>query len=81
MFFSLFSLLEFILLITNGFAIINKERVLNKFIKSRQHSFDSNDSNSITLRLVNLILSIQTVLRIPLIIANSFVIVFKLLFG
>ena len=30
MFFSLYSLLEFLLLILNGFAIINRERVLNK---------------------------------------------------
>ncbi|KAI1724912.1 CHORD domain-containing protein [Ditylenchus destructor] len=70
MFFSLYSILEFVLLVLNGFAIINRERVLNKIVKQRQHSFDGSDS-SVTYRLVNLILSIQTVLRVPLIFANS----------
>jgi len=80
MFFSLYSLLEFALLILNGFAIINRERVLNKYLQGKQHSFDASDS-SVTLRLVNLIVSIQTVLRVPLIFANVIVIVFKLVFG
>ncbi|KAI1715453.1 CHORD domain-containing protein [Ditylenchus destructor] len=76
MFFSLYSILEFVLLVLNGFAIINRERVLNKIVKQRQHSFDGSDS-SVTYRLVNLILSIQTVLRVPLIFANSLVICYN----
>lgn len=80
MFFSLWNLLEFLLLVLNGFAIINRERVLNKYIKQRQHSFDSGE-NSVAYRFVNLVLSIQTVLRVPLIFANSVVIAFKLVFG
>uniref|UniRef100_A0A915EFX4 Immediate early response 3-interacting protein 1 n=1 Tax=Ditylenchus dipsaci TaxID=166011 RepID=A0A915EFX4_9BILA len=71
MFFSLYSLLEFLLLVLNGFAIINRERVLNKFIKQRQHSFSGSEDSSVAYRFVNLVLSIQTVLRVPLIFANS----------
>uniref|UniRef100_A0AC34QLS4 Immediate early response 3-interacting protein 1 n=1 Tax=Panagrolaimus sp. JU765 TaxID=591449 RepID=A0AC34QLS4_9BILA len=78
--FSLYSILEFVLLILNGFAIVNKERVLDKYLRNHQHSFHSNDA-SVMMRLVNLILSIQTVLRIPLIMVNSMVIVVKLLLG
>uniref|UniRef100_A0AC35F5W1 Immediate early response 3-interacting protein 1 n=1 Tax=Panagrolaimus sp. PS1159 TaxID=55785 RepID=A0AC35F5W1_9BILA len=78
--FSLYSILEFTLLILNGFCIINKERVLNKYLRNNQHSFHSDDQ-SIIMRLVNLILSIQTVLRVPLIPINIVVIVFKLLLG
>ena len=63
MFFSVFSILEFILLIVNGFAIINRERVLNKYLKNRSVGFSSNTDGSIILRLTHLILSIQTVLR------------------
>uniref|UniRef100_A0A1I8B6S3 Immediate early response 3-interacting protein 1 n=1 Tax=Meloidogyne hapla TaxID=6305 RepID=A0A1I8B6S3_MELHA len=60
---SLYQILEFSLLVVNGFAIINKERVLNKYLKNRQHSFHEDSENSITLRLVNLVLAVQTVLR------------------
>uniref|UniRef100_A0A7E4VB62 Immediate early response 3-interacting protein 1 n=1 Tax=Panagrellus redivivus TaxID=6233 RepID=A0A7E4VB62_PANRE len=78
--FSLYSILEFTLLVLNGFAIVNKERVLNKYLKNNQHSFHGEDS-SVTMRLVHLILSIQTVLRVPLIAINTVVIVFKVLLG
>uniref|UniRef100_A0A915EGX0 Immediate early response 3-interacting protein 1 n=1 Tax=Ditylenchus dipsaci TaxID=166011 RepID=A0A915EGX0_9BILA len=83
MFFSLYSLLEFLLLVLNGFAIINRERVLDKIIAKRQLTFEdqSSEGSSVTYRLVQLVLSIQTVLRVPLIIVNSLVIVFKLVFG
>ncbi|KAE9546282.1 hypothetical protein FO519_010506 [Halicephalobus sp. NKZ332] len=79
--FSLYSILEFTLLILNGFAIVNKERVLNKYLRNNQHSFHQSNDESVVMRLVNLILSIQTVLRIPLIGINVVVIVFKLLLG
>nr|CAD2203723.1 unnamed protein product [Meloidogyne enterolobii] len=78
---SLYQILEFSLLVVNGFAIINKERVLNKYLKSRQHSFHEDSENSIVLRLVNLVLAVQTVLRFPLIFLNIIAIIFKLLFG
>ncbi|KAL7078976.1 hypothetical protein ACQ4LE_001040 [Meloidogyne hapla] len=78
---SLYQILEFSLLVVNGFAIINKERVLNKYLKNRQHSFHEDSENSITLRLVNLVLAVQTVLRFPLIFLNILAIIFKLLFG
>nr|CAD2142770.1 unnamed protein product [Meloidogyne enterolobii]CAD2142858.1 unnamed protein product [Meloidogyne enterolobii]CAD2174982.1 unnamed protein product [Meloidogyne enterolobii]CAD2177271.1 unnamed protein product [Meloidogyne enterolobii]CAD2177294.1 unnamed protein product [Meloidogyne enterolobii] len=78
---SLYQILEFSLLVVNGFAIINKERVLNKYLKNRQHSFHEDSENSIVLRLVNLVLAVQTVLRFPLIFLNIIAIIFKLLFG
>jgi len=80
MFISFYSIFEFTLLILNGFAIINRERVLNKFL-NRQHTFNNESENSVLLRLVYLIQSIQIVLRVPLIAANSIFIIFKLIFG
>ncbi|CAD5209419.1 unnamed protein product [Bursaphelenchus xylophilus] len=77
MFFALFSLIEFFVFILNGFAIVNRERVLNKYLKSREHSFDSQSQDSAVFRLVQLIISIQTVLRVPLIFLNSLIIVSK----
>ncbi|KAI6182092.1 Macrophage erythroblast attacher [Aphelenchoides bicaudatus] len=81
MFFALFSLVEFFVLILNGFAIVNRERVLNKYLKNRQHSFDHQQQESAIFRLVQLIVSIQTVLRLPLIFINIFIITVRLVVG
>uniref|UniRef100_A0A914HE65 Immediate early response 3-interacting protein 1 n=1 Tax=Globodera rostochiensis TaxID=31243 RepID=A0A914HE65_GLORO len=78
---SLFTMLEFSLLVLNGIAIINRERVLNKYLMNRQHGFGTESDQSVVFRLVHLILAIQTVLRVPLIALNIFVIVIKLLLG
>ncbi|CAD5206536.1 unnamed protein product [Bursaphelenchus okinawaensis] len=78
MFFALFSLIEFFVFVLNGFAIVNRERVLNRYLKSREHSFDNQHQDSAFYRLVQLIISIQTVLRVPLIFLNSLIIVVKL---
>uniref|UniRef100_A0A183C5Y9 2-oxoisovalerate dehydrogenase subunit beta, mitochondrial n=1 Tax=Globodera pallida TaxID=36090 RepID=A0A183C5Y9_GLOPA len=74
---SLFTMLEFSLLVLNGIAIINRERVLNKYLMNRQHGFGTESDQSVVFRLVHLILAIQTVLRVPLIALNIFVIVIK----
>lgn len=81
MFFALFSLLEFFVLVLNGFAIVNRERVLNKYLKKRQHSFDQHANESALYRLVQLIISLQTVLRVPLIFLNVFIITVRLVAG
>ncbi|KAI6221317.1 Macrophage erythroblast attacher [Aphelenchoides fujianensis] len=81
MFFALFSLVEFFVFILNGFAIVNRERVLNKYLKNRQHSFDHRQEEGPLVRLAQLIVSIQTVLRVPLIFVNIFIIVVRLVVG
>ncbi|KAI6179661.1 Immediate early response 3-interacting protein 1 [Aphelenchoides besseyi] len=81
MFFAFFSLIEFFVFILNGFAIVNRERVLNKYLNKRQHSFDNRQDDSALYRLAQLIISIQTVLRVPLIFVNIFIIVVRSVFG
>ncbi|KAK0423706.1 hypothetical protein QR680_008288 [Steinernema hermaphroditum] len=79
---SFYGLLEASLLVVNGLAIINRERVLNKIVKNNQYSsFDSNQQNSVKMQLVNLVTAVQTVMRIPLIAINIFVILIKLVLG
>uniref|UniRef100_A0A0K0F7W4 Immediate early response 3-interacting protein 1 n=1 Tax=Strongyloides venezuelensis TaxID=75913 RepID=A0A0K0F7W4_STRVS len=79
-----YNLLEASLLVLNGIAVINRERVLNKWLKSRQTSFDYGQphvSTGAADQILNLIVSVQTVMRIPLIFMNLLVIFYKLILG
>uniref|UniRef100_A0A0N5AP94 Immediate early response 3-interacting protein 1 n=1 Tax=Syphacia muris TaxID=451379 RepID=A0A0N5AP94_9BILA len=79
---SLYGLLEASLLILNGIAVLNKERFLRKIgLLSPSNSFDSVNQNSVKQQFVNLVLAVQTVMRIPLIFLNTLVIVLKLVLG
>ncbi|TKR96397.1 hypothetical protein L596_010416 [Steinernema carpocapsae] len=61
---SFYGLLEAMLLVVNGIAIINRERVLNKIVKNSQfQTFDNTQQNSVKLQMVNLAIAIQTVTR------------------
>ncbi|CEF67246.1 Macrophage erythroblast attacher [Strongyloides ratti] len=65
-----YNLIEASLLVLNGIAIINRERVLNKWLKSRQNTFEYGQPHTSTGaadQILNLIVSVQTVMRIPLI--------------
>uniref|UniRef100_A0A0N4ZMR8 Immediate early response 3-interacting protein 1 n=1 Tax=Parastrongyloides trichosuri TaxID=131310 RepID=A0A0N4ZMR8_PARTI len=79
-----YNLIEASLLVLNGIAVINRERVLNKWLKSRQNTFDYGQPQATagaTDQILNLIVSVQTVMRIPLIFINILVILYKLILG
>uniref|UniRef100_A0A1I7Z1U7 Immediate early response 3-interacting protein 1 n=1 Tax=Steinernema glaseri TaxID=37863 RepID=A0A1I7Z1U7_9BILA len=78
---SFYGLLEASLLVVNGLAIVNRERVLNKIVKNSQYSSFDNQESSVKMQLVNLVIAVQTVMRIPLIAINIFVILVKLVMG
>lgn len=78
---SFYNLLEAILLILNGIAILHRERFLRKYgFSVPSHSFDP-ESGSVKTQLINLVLAVQTVMRMPLIGINIMVIVIKLVLG
>lgn len=78
--FSLYSLLEAALLCVNAICVLHEERFLAKFGWSAdQRGFE--DSPGVKTQILNLIRSIRTVMRIPLIGLNVLVIVLKLAFG
>ncbi|CAJ0575345.1 unnamed protein product, partial [Mesorhabditis spiculigera] len=79
---SFYGLLEAGLLILNGIAVLNRERFLKKIgFGQPTHSFDGSDQGSVKHQVIALISAVQTVMRMPLIVVNIFVIVFKLLLG
>lgn len=82
MMFSLYAILEASLLVLNGIAVLNKERFLKKIgLTTSSNSFEMPDPSSIRMQLINLIVAVQTVMRVPLIAVNIFVIAVKLLLG
>ncbi|SHO77238.1 Similar to S.cerevisiae protein YOS1 (Integral membrane protein required for ER to Golgi transport) [Malassezia sympodialis ATCC 42132] len=73
------------LLFINAIAILNEERFLSKVgwsTNSRGNGFDypSNEA-SVKQRLVHLISAVRVLLRIPLIVINTVVIIYELLLG
>ncbi|VDM95475.1 unnamed protein product [Thelazia callipaeda] len=77
-----YGLLEASLLVLNGIAVLNRERFLSKVgLSVSNYSFETVDSLSFKMQVVNLIAAVQTVMRVPLIAVNIFVILMKLLFG
>ncbi|XP_053211881.1 immediate early response 3-interacting protein 1-like [Panonychus citri] len=86
---TLYNLFESILLIVNGIAILHEERFLKKIGCGRdQNNINFNQPYGIPppqpgvkANVLNLIHSIRTVMRVPLIFFNVVTIVFKLLIG
>ncbi|MFH4982135.1 hypothetical protein AB6A40_008844 [Gnathostoma spinigerum] len=80
---SFYGLLEASLLVLNGIAILNRERFLKKFgLSSPVATFEMPaQSPTVKQQLINLILAVQTVMRVPLIGINLLVIIIKLLVG
>ncbi|KAH9405803.1 Immediate early response 3-interacting protein 1 [Tyrophagus putrescentiae] len=95
--FSLFTLLEAGLLVVNAIAILNEERFLNKIGWGRDSMMINAQMSSPyagtygqpspgggmtpKMQLMNMIHSIRTVARVPLILINIIVIGIKLIFG
>ncbi|XP_060071163.1 immediate early response 3-interacting protein 1-like [Ylistrum balloti] len=78
--FGLYSLIEAVILCLNAVCVLHEERFLAKFgWGTDQRGFG--EDPSMKTQLLNLIRSIRTVMRIPLIGINILVIGFKLLLG
>lgn len=72
------------LLLLNAVAILSEDRFLNRLGWTSQNNqfnqFD-NGGSSIKTRLINLISATRTVLRLPLILVNTIVILYLVPFG
>ncbi|XP_054570777.1 immediate early response 3-interacting protein 1-like [Eptesicus fuscus] len=80
--FTLYSLLQVVLLCVNTIAVRHEER----FLKNTGWGTDQGigrfgEEPRIKSQLINLIQSVRTVMRVPLIIVNSVATVLLLLFG
>lgn len=80
--FGFYSLLEAALLCINAVAVLNEERFLNKVGWGSDQTIGGfGEEPGMKSQLVNLIRSIRTVMRVPLIFLNIFTILLKLVFG
>lgn len=74
---SIYALLQSALLVVNAVAILNEDRLLRPYGLARNQVDRSEES--FKARTLDLIHSVQTVMRIPLLFVNSFVILVKLI--
>lgn len=74
---SLYSLLQSALLVVNAIAILNEDRLLRPYGLARNQVDRS--EQGFKSRTLDLIHSVQTVMRIPLLFVNSFVILIKMI--
>ncbi|KAJ5172993.1 Protein transport protein Y [Penicillium capsulatum] len=78
-------LLYVIILIINAIAILSEDRFLARIGWGRTQAEPgfgaSYDSSSVKAKSINLIASVRTVMRIPLIIINTIIIVYELILG
>jgi len=79
--FGLYSLLEASLLVLNAICVLHEERFLAKFGWSTQHNRGFGESGGIKSQILEIIRSVRTVMRIPLIFINCLVITKKLILG
>ncbi|XP_071585758.1 immediate early response 3-interacting protein 1-like [Heliangelus exortis] len=80
--FSLYSLLQAALLIINAIAVLHEERFLRHVgWGSDQGIGGFGEEPRIKAQLTNLIRSVRTVMRVPLIAVNSVTVILLLLFG
>ncbi|KAG5354926.1 Protein transport protein [Yarrowia sp. B02] len=81
--FGLGRLIYVILLLVNSAAILSEDRFLNRigWGSSEPAGFGQAQDQSVKNKLINLISAIRTLLRIPLIIANTLVIVYEVVLG
>ncbi|XP_026176698.1 immediate early response 3-interacting protein 1-like [Mastacembelus armatus] len=80
--FTLYSLIQAAILCVNAVAVLHEERFLSKIgwgVDQNVGGFG--DEPGIRAQLMNLIRSVRTVMRVPLIAVNSVCIVLLLLFG
>ncbi|KAJ5125495.1 hypothetical protein N7448_004815 [Penicillium atrosanguineum] len=85
LFFGLGNLFLVVILIINSIAILSEDRFLARIgwgRTSAEPGFGATyDSTSVKAKTINLIASVRTVMRIPLIIINTVVIVYELVLG
>ncbi|CAM9011137.1 unnamed protein product [Wickerhamomyces anomalus] len=91
--FGLGKLFYAILLLVNAIAVLSEDRFLKRSESEKltsvtvglgqdtQPSFNPNNEGSTKSRIINLISAIQTLLRIPLIVVNTVVIIYELILG
>ncbi|NWR37556.1 immediate early response 3-interacting protein 1 [Myiozetetes cayanensis] len=80
--FTLYSLLQASLLIVNAVAVLHEERFLRHVGWGTDQGIGGfGEEPGIKAQLMNLIRSVRTVMRVPLIALNSITIVLLLLFG
>ncbi|KAL4933854.1 hypothetical protein ASPSYDRAFT_46710 [Aspergillus sydowii CBS 593.65] len=84
-FFGLGRLVYVIILITNSIAILSEDRFLARIGWGRTQADPAfgaaYDSTSVKAKTINLIASVRTVMRIPLIVINTIIIVYELILG
>ncbi|KAL4941562.1 Yos1-like protein [Aspergillus oleicola] len=84
-FFGLGRLVYVIILITNSIAILSEDRFLARIGWGRQQNDPAfgtaYDNTSVKAKTINLIASVRTVMRIPLIVINTIIIVYELILG
>jgi len=79
--FGLYSLLEAALLVLNAMCVLHEERFLAKVGWSASSNQGFGEAPGIKKQVLDIIRSVRTVMRIPLIFINSLVIVKKLILG
>ncbi|CAI7675870.1 unnamed protein product [Penicillium palitans] len=84
-FFGLGKLFYVIVLIINAIAVLSEDRFLARVGWGRTQAdpgFGATyDTTSVKAKSVNLIASVRTVMRIPLIVINTVIIVYELILG
>lgn len=79
--FGFYSLLEASLLVLNAICVLHEERFLSKYGWSANSNQGFGEAPGVKKQILDIIRSVRTVMRIPLILLNSVVIVKKLLLG
>ncbi|CEO60036.1 Putative Yos1-like protein [Penicillium brasilianum] len=83
--FGLGNLVYVVVLIINAIAVLSEDRFLARIGWGRTQAepgFGATyDSTSVKAKSVNLIASVRTVMRIPLIVINTIIIVYELILG
>ncbi|KAL3476402.1 Yos1-like protein [Aspergillus californicus] len=84
-FFGLGRLVYVIILMTNSIAILSEDRFLARIGWGRTQADPAfgaaGDSTSMKAKIINLIASVRTVMRIPLIVINTIIIVYEFILG
>ncbi|KAF2675409.1 Yos1-like protein [Microthyrium microscopicum] len=85
MFFGFGNIILVGLLLVNAIAVLSEDRFLARIGWSttvQESSFGgAQDNQSVKAKLVNLIASVRTLLRIPLIILNTVVVIYLIILG
>ncbi|OJZ92257.1 hypothetical protein ASPFODRAFT_39588 [Aspergillus luchuensis CBS 106.47] len=85
LFFGLGKLVYVIILLINSLAVLSEDRFLARIGWGRTQNdpaFGATyDTTSVKAKTINLIASVRTVMRIPLIVINTIIIVYELILG